>query len=164
MRLTLKSFWGKPALCSAAALCFAVAAFSAVQNVPPPDPPAVRILNRSCTSCHDLRPIETSAHDKEGWTKVVDSMVAKGADVRKEDVPILVNHLVENHGPLPDGPGKAIMLNICTQCHTLERIRVRAMSRSEWEELLLHMLNEGAPLSDEDMPVLLNYLARNFRP
>jgi len=26
------------------------------------------------------------------------------------------------------------------------------------------MLNEGAPLSDEDFPIILNYLARNFRP
>jgi hypothetical protein len=25
------------------------------------------------------------------------------------------------------------------------------------------MLNEGAPLSDEDYPILLGYLARNFR-
>jgi hypothetical protein len=26
------------------------------------------------------------------------------------------------------------------------------------------MINEGAPLSDDDFPVLLNYLSRNFRP
>jgi hypothetical protein len=142
----------------------AAAVFSAAQNVPPPDPPAVRILNRSCMSCHDLRPIETTALDKEGWTKVVNAMVERGADVKGDDVGILVNHLVENHGPLPDGPGKSIMLNVCTQCHTLDRIRARGMSREEWEELLLHMLNEGAELTDEELPVLLNYLTRNFRP
>jgi hypothetical protein len=26
------------------------------------------------------------------------------------------------------------------------------------------MINEGAPLSDDEFPVLLNYLTRNFRP
>jgi len=26
------------------------------------------------------------------------------------------------------------------------------------------MLNEGAPLSDKDLPDVLRYLARNFRP
>ena len=134
------------------------------QNRPPPDPPAVILLNRVCTGCHDLRPIETSALDKDGWTKLVKSMVEKGADVKADDVPVLVEHLVANHGPLPEGPGKAILLNICTQCHVLGRVLGRGATRDEWEETLLHMLNEGAPLSDEDFPVLLSYLARNFRP
>src|SRR5687768_12545301 len=106
----------------------AVAAYSAGQNVPPPDPPAVRILNRSCTGCHDLRAVETNALDREGWGNLVNSMVQKGAQVAPEEVPVLVQHLVEHHGPLPDGPGKVIMLNVCTQCHTLERIRTRTMS------------------------------------
>ena len=40
--------------------------------------------------------------------------------------------------------------------------RVRGGDRQSWEDLLNHMLNEGAPLSDEDYTVLLRYLARNF--
>jgi hypothetical protein len=28
----------------------------------------------------------------------------------------------------------------------------------------VHMIGEGAPLSDDDFPILLNYLTRNFRP
>jgi hypothetical protein len=155
---------GSAILWTGVVLGSAAVAYSAAQNVPPPDPPAVRILNRSCTGCHDLRPVETSAMDQEGWSKLVNAMVQKGAQVTPEDVPILVNHLVENHGPLPDGPGKEILLNVCTQCHTLDRVRGRAMGRAEWEETLLHMLNEGAQLSDEELPVILNYLSRNFRP
>jgi len=42
-------------------------------------------------------------------------------------------------------------------------VKVRGGNRESWDELLSHMLNEGAPLSDDDYPVLLNYLARNFR-
>jgi hypothetical protein len=114
-------------------------------------------------SCHELRPIETTALDREGWTKVVNSMIEKGAPVKSEDVAVLVRYLTSNYGPLPDGPGKAILLNICTQCHTLERVKVRGGDRESWNELLSHMLNEGAPLSDEDYPILLGYLARNFR-
>jgi cytochrome c5 len=144
----------------AVTLACSAAAFSAGQL---PVSPGEKILNTACTSCHELRPVETSALDAEGWSKIVDSMVDKGADVKKEDVPVLVKYLVANFGPLPDGPGKAILLNVCTQCHRLDRVRLKGGTRQQWDELLSHMLNEGAPLSDEDYPVLLNYLARNFR-
>ena len=79
-------------------------------------------------------------------------------------MPVLVNYLATAYGPLPEGPGKAVMLNICTMCHSLDRVKARGATREEWDELLMHMLNEGAPLTDRDYPVILNYLARYFRP
>ena len=152
----------KPVLWLATTLCCAVVAFSAGQF--PQEAPGEKIVNTACASCHELRPIETQALDKEGWAKVVNAMVEKGATVKTEDVPVLVNYLAAAYGPLPDGAGKQILLNICTQCHTLDRIKARGASAEEWDETLMHMLNEGAPLSDAQYPVLLNYLARNFRP
>ena len=41
----------------------------------------------------------------------------KGAKVAKEDVPVLVAYLGQNHGPVPAGAGRAILLNTCTMCH-----------------------------------------------
>jgi len=137
------------------------AAFSGAQL--PPVSAGEKILNTACTVCHELRPIETSALDSDGWSKVVATMVDKGAAVKKEDEPVLVKYLVANFGPLPDGPGKAILLEVCTQCHRLDRVKLRGGTRQDWDDLLSHMLNEGAPLSDDDYPILLNYLARNFR-
>lgn len=156
--------WTRPVLWLSATLCCSVVAFSAGQGFIPPVDPGEKLVNTACTSCHELRPIETSAWDKDGWTKVVETMIEKGAQVKKDDVPVLVKYLAGAYGPLPDGPGKPILLNICTQCHTLDRVKNRGSSRAEWDELLMHMLNEGAPLSDNDYPVLLTYLARNFRP
>ena len=122
-----------------------------------------QVQNAACLSCHDLRPIQTASYDKAGWTTAVDSMIDKGAEVKATDKPALIDFLVKNHGPLPAGPGKDILLNTCTVCHDLGRVRIHTVSREEWEETLLAMLNEGAMLSDQDFPVLLNYLARNFR-
>jgi len=124
-----------------------------------------QILNGACnTRCHDLRPIDTQALDEPGWTKDVKSMIEKGAEVTADDVPVLVAYLVKQHGPLPDGPGKDILLNICTRCHDLQRVRRERTSPEGWLEILDAMLNEGAPLSEQDLPVLLRYLARNFGP
>lgn len=122
-----------------------------------------QLQNAACLSCHDLRPIETAAYDRDGWNTVISSMIAKGAEVKDADKPVLVDFLVRNHGPLPDGPGRQILLNTCTVCHDLGRVRAHTVSPEEWEETLNAMLNEGAMLSDRDFPVLLNYLARNFR-
>jgi cytochrome c5 len=154
--------WTRPILWLSATLSCAAVAFSAGQF--PPIDPGEKIVNTACTSCHELRPIETTALDKEGWAKIVNTMVERGAEVKKDDIPVLVSYLTAAYGPLPDGAGKQILLNICTQCHSLDRVKARGSSAEEWDELLMHMLNEGAPLSDRDYPLLLNYLARNFRP
>ena len=122
-----------------------------------------QVQNGACLSCHDLRPIQTAAYDNAGWTKVVDAEIKRGAMVKDADKPLLIDFMARNHGPLPEGAGKAILLNTCTVCHDLGRVRAHTVSRDEWEETLGAMLNEGAMLSEQDFPVLLNYLARNFR-
>ena len=135
----------------------------ASQDSPKPER-GEQIMNTACTTCHDLRPIETQALDEDGWKKSVASMIEQGAEVKPDDVPVLVAYLTKQHGPLPDGPGKEIVLNICTQCHDLQRIRRERLSAEGWLEVLDAMLNEGAPLSEKDLPVILRYLARNFGP
>ena len=128
---------------------------------------AERVMNGSCSvsGCHTVRRIQTSAMDKEGWTKTLDAMIEKGAKLEfPEDKEILVQYLVQQHGPLPEGEGKAILLNTCTICHDLQRVRTRRATPEGWKELLEEMIFEGAPLSDENIPILLVYLARNFRP
>jgi cytochrome c5 len=135
----------------------AVAAVSAGQ-----DDKGERILNNGCGGCHDLRPVQTGARDRDGWNEVVQNMLQKGADVSDADLPILLDYLAEHHGPMPDGRGKDVVLNVCTMCHDLSRIKRGRRSPEEWEETLNSMLNEGAPLSDADYPVVLRYLSTNF--
>jgi cytochrome c1 len=127
-------------------------------------PRGEEIVNTVCTTCHDTRAVDTQALDEAGWTKNVKAMIEKGAEVKPDDVPVLVDYLVRNHGPLPDGPGKEVVLNVCTQCHDLQRVRRERLSAEGWSEILLAMLNEGAPLTDKDFASVLRYLAKNFRP
>jgi len=46
--------------------------------------------------------------------------------------------------------------------HDLKRIRLGRRSTEEWEETLISMLNEGAPLSEEQFPVIHDYLSKHF--
>ena len=126
--------------------------------------PGEQIVSNACTSCHDLRPIETQALDEAGWATAVKANIDRGAKVSADDVPVLVAYLVKRYGPLPDGPGKEVLLNVCTRCHDLQRVRSERLTPEGWLEILEAMLNEGAPLTDKDLPDLLRYLARHFGP
>jgi cytochrome c5 len=136
---------------------------AAGQDTAKPEP-GEQILTRACLSCHDSRHVDTEALDEAGWTKVVKAEIARGADVKADDVPVLVDYLTRYHAPLPDGDGKEVVLNICTQCHDLQRVRRTRLNAQGWAEILENMLNEGAPLTDTDFATVLRYLARNFRP
>jgi cytochrome c5 len=125
--------------------------------------PGERIMNASCVNaCHSVRVIQTQAMTPEAWGKTVENMIGMGAKVSKEEVPVLVQYLAQHHAPVPDGQGKQILLNICTMCHDLGRIRLGRRSPEEWEETLVSMLNEGAPLSEEQFPIIHAYLSKNF--
>ena len=124
---------------------------------------AEKILNTSCTTCHDIRKVQTQALDDGSWTKIVNSMVEKGAKVSKDEIPLLVSYLGDNFGPLPDGPGKEIILEKCTVCHDLKRVRHHFATPEDWADLLGAMENEGLMLSEEQYVTVLKYLARNFR-
>jgi mono/diheme cytochrome c family protein len=132
---------------SAASLIVAAATTGGAQEPEPGE----RIMNAACQDCHTVRVIQVQAMEIE-----------KGAKVSKDDVPTLVNYLVRTHGPLPNGPGKEIVLNTCTQCHDLFRIKANRRSPEEWEETLISMLNEGAMLNDEEFARVHQYLSRNF--
>jgi cytochrome c5 len=151
----------KTGLWAVITLMLAAAAFAAGQDIGVPK--AEKIFNLSCMACHDLRKIQTQALDAEAWTKVVNRMVDNGAKVEKEDIPLLVNYLEDNFGPLPEGPGKQIVLEKCTVCHDLKRVRQHLASPEEWADTLGAMENEGLMLSDEEFAAVLRYLARNFR-
>jgi cytochrome c2 len=150
------------ALWAAATMCTAALALVSAQSPPDPDK-AEKTLNSSCTGCHDLRPIQTQALDAEGWTKVVKSMIDKGAKVNQDDIPLLVDYLADVNGPMPDGAGKELILQKCTVCHDLKRVRQHLASPEDWADTLNAMLNEGLMLNDEEFATALRYLARNFR-
>ena len=121
-----------------------------------------QLVEKNCQGCHTMRRVETSAKDAKGWQETIQVMIQDGAEIEESEIPPMVQYLTREHGPVPEGPGKQILLNICTQCHNLQRIKIGKRSAEEWEETLLAMLNEGAPVNDEQLPFIHAYLSRHF--
>ena len=93
----------------------------------------------------DIRRIDISAKDAKGWQETIRVMIQDGAEV--ERIPLMVQYLARDRGGVPEGPGRPILLNTCTMCHNLGRIKNGRRSPEKWEETLLAMLNEGARVS-----------------
>ncbi len=141
----------------AAAVLFSAATSSAQRSSE-----GQQLVEKRCQGCHTMRRVETAAKNADAWRETIQVMIQDGAEIEESEIPVMVQFLAREHGPVPEGPGKQILLNICTQCHNLQRIKNGRRSPEEWEETLLAMLNEGAPVNDEQLPVIHAYLSRHF--
>jgi competence protein ComEA len=59
------------------------------------------VVERVCSPCHGVAPIMQRKLDKEGWARLVDSMVTRGAKATDGDIRIVVQYLAITL-PLPD--------------------------------------------------------------
>jgi competence protein ComEA len=63
---------------------------------------------------------------------------------------------------LPDGPGKDAMVRACAPCHEARRAASVRLTREGWAAVIESMQKRGAPVSDEEFPIVLDYLATHF--
>lgn len=63
---------------------------------------------------------------------------------------------------LPEGKGKEIVQDACSQCHGLQQIIDSKKTPEEWKDLVNQMIDNGATLTDEQIPIVIDYLAKNF--
>src|SRR5215470_4861875 len=56
-----------------------------------------KILEDSCTTCHDLDLVAGQHLSKDEWQQIVASMIAKGAAVGEKDLPVLVDYLTKTY-------------------------------------------------------------------
>jgi competence protein ComEA len=58
--------------------------------------------------------------------------------------------------------GRELVEQVCTYCHNLNRLRDKELSREEWRGLIKGMISEGAPVTDEEFSIILEYLTKNY--
>lgn len=65
-----------------------------------PDGDGKKILQTSCTACHDLTEITKfkGYYTRDDWRDIVKTMIAYGAIVKESDVQVLVDYLAKNLG------------------------------------------------------------------
>jgi mono/diheme cytochrome c family protein len=65
---------------------------------------------------------------------------------------------------LPEGPGRALMLQACIQCHDFKSVVSQRKTVEAWRRTINEMIWRGAPLLADEAAVLADYLAASFGP
>lgn len=76
----------------------------------------------------------------------------------------LATAAVADETTLPDGPGKTQVVEACSSCHAITQVTSQARSITQWAEIVEQMIARGAPVSDDDYPVIVKYLGKYFAP
>lgn len=63
---------------------------------------------------------------------------------------------------LPDGTGREEVERLCKNCHELARSISRRQDRDAWHASLNKMVAFGMKASDQEMRLMLDYLAKNY--
>ena len=65
---------------------------------------------------------------------------------------------------LPQGEYRDKTIFACTACHGLDNVfnRSNEMSPADWEFYVYEMIARGAPVREEDIQGIIDYLADNF--
>lgn len=65
---------------------------------------------------------------------------------------------------LPDGPGKEVVLRVCTTCHDATQFAYARYSPAGWDNEIGKMQNAGALMSAEEQLAISAYLAKYLSP
>ncbi|MCU1337695.1 MAG: cytochrome c2 [Bryobacterales bacterium] len=150
--------WGRSAPLSA---ILVGAVFAATP--PLPDGPGKKTLESACTTCHSLDIVTGKKWGREKWQDVVRSNAAHSKVVlSKEETADVVGYLARHFGP--QDRGKELVEEICSFCHGLARLKGQAYTRDQWENVTKGMIFEGAPVTEEEFSLILDYLEKNFGP
>jgi len=125
-----------------------------------PDGPGKKVVESACGRCHGLDVIADKKWSREQWRDSVKAMIGRGASLTKEQTADAIDYLARNFSNRDRG--RELFEDVCMYCHSLEKVRGQQLSKQEWRDLIKGMIFEGAPVTDEEFALLVDYLAKNF--
>jgi cytochrome c5 len=126
-----------------------------------PEGGAKKTIEAACVSCHTLEVLNGKQWTKLRWEAVVANMVERGASLKKSDSATVVDYLTKNFG---EERGQELVEDICSLCHEWQRVKSYPKTREQWTGTIKGMIFEGAPVTDEEFNLIVDYLAKNYGP
>jgi hypothetical protein len=57
--------------------------------------------------------------------------------------------------------GRELFEDICSYCHSLHKVDGKQLSKEEWRGLIQGMISEGAPVTDKEFSMIVDYLVKH---
>ena len=151
-------------------IALAGVAFAAGQDLP--DGEGKEVIEGKCGSCHPLATAVQIRGDQERWKAIVLKMVEYGAPIKEPETAIAVDYLSRHFGPTEadlaasqiERTAKKHIDGICSTCHEASLIRETKATKEEWLYIVRNMNEKGAGLSESDVELLADFLAKNYGP
>ena len=70
--------------------------------------------------------------------------------------------LVPSGEGMPDGPGKDVTVKACGTCHETRKAASVRLTPEGWAAVIDGMIKRGAKVSDEEFPLVMEYLTTHF--
>ncbi len=131
-----------------------------------------------CVNCHGLSKSAILRKDSERWRGTVYSMISRGAQLMPDEIEPVIAYLSATYGPdspppnlgddgsqaqvLPEGPGRAILVRSCFQCHAVDLVVQSRKAEREWKDTVARMVGHGANITSQEQEVLLRYATEHF--
>jgi len=143
-------------------LVLAVGALGAQQSTSNDDEKGKALVESKCTLCHGLDEVRVANLDRPGWKELVESMRTKGADLKDDEVTVIVNYLVKTYSQDPEAETKKLVEGNCGSCHGLELVTSAQKTNDEWTEVVRNMISCGATIKEPEIPSVADYLAKHY--
>jgi mono/diheme cytochrome c family protein len=136
-----------------------------------PDGPEKPLVLALCSGCHPADAVLGHLNTPKYWDKEIDHMIDRGAKGKPEDFEKITAYLKRNFTyapgtvPLPEGPGKAELIAVCSKCHTPDIVVTRDGHeglRKQWASTIERMIRRGAKGTDQQYDLIEDYLTTNF--
>ena len=129
------------------------------------------LVRTLCVGCHGLETTVLRKMSREQWRRSVNDMVYnRGAQIRPEQIEIIVGYLAEYYGPdsvrasALDHPGKVLLTSTCFSCHGGGMWRDLRQDRRGWQGVLYRMVGRGALWTEAQINDMADYLTESQAP
>ncbi len=127
------------------------------------------LYERKCSKCHTLGRVFADPKTPDEWRTCVTRMREKSPKwITSEEGEQIIGEILDTGGDVVGtfpqkkkyADAKLLLIDRCTECHSLNRILMARKTRGGWKQTVLKM-RKKSPESflDEDIPILTDYLA-----
>jgi mono/diheme cytochrome c family protein len=128
------------------------------------------LVQSKCTKCHGLEEVETAYLDKDSWKETIEFMRTKGADLKDDEVAIIVNYLVKTYSSASsstsgsDDATKKLVEGTCGSCHGMDIVTSAQKTKDEWADVVRNMISYGATVKEDQVADVTAYLSKQYSP